>query len=299
MHSQSIGVGRVTNGSDVSLHVTNENNNDGSADNNNGYAEFLQTLDSDEGVSANEHDDLNKQFRLSAVSTNENNGIRQRGVQTSRISQAGGNSSDGGAGASVAIAINENGSNPSSMTQTIIGYEDPIMLTASTHSFLFTEPTCSVPFCFASVIVAISYACLVLALVNSIPIFAGKDWSHDNPFDVPVGVTPEVRIAQYLALIIGLIMEEEIPEALYLLRMITEKTLHQKEPQMKYGKFIYCATIRIGMVSICHMPMLGDLKSITYKKHSHLIPSFLFLIYPGISLLLECVHSDRAGNSCS
>ena len=127
--------------------------------------------------------------------------------------------------------------------QSIIGYEQPIMLTQrcvsellfycnvgmkytilyrlhshtmpiiivalthstlqnqSTHSFLFTEPTCSVPFWFAMVVIAISYTCLLLALFNNL----FDDYSPGNPLSVPVGVTFYVKIAQYLALLIGLI----------------------------------------------------------------------------------------------
>ena len=124
----------------------------------------------------------------------------------------------------------------------IIGYEDPIMLTQSTHSFLFTEPTCSVPFNFSILVIVISYTCLLLALFNNI-----GNSEPGNPLNVPVGVTVEVKIAQYLALLIGLIMEEEIPESLYLLRMISSSTLHKKEPTIKYSRFFFCGFIRIAM----------------------------------------------------
>ena len=129
-----------------------------------------------------------------------------------------------------------------------LGYDEPIMLTQSTHSFLFTEPTCSLPFIFAILVIIISYVCLLLALVNNLLV----DWSSDNPFNVPVGVTLDVKIAQYLALLIGLIMEEEIPESLYLLRMISKKTLYNRAPFVVFGKFIFCALLRIvmGYVSV-------------------------------------------------
>ena len=71
----------------------------------------------------------------------------------------------------------------------------------STHSFLFTESTCSVPFWFAMVVIAISYTCLILALFNNLL----DDYSPGNPLSVPVGVPYYVKIAQYLALLIGLI----------------------------------------------------------------------------------------------
>ena len=133
--------------------------------------------------------------------------------------------------------------------QSIIGYEEPIMLTQSTHSLLFTEPAFSGPFNFALFIVGISYTCLILALYNNVI----QNFNKGNPFSVPVGVTIDVRISQYLALLIGLMMEEEIPESLYLLRMITERTLHKKEPNMKYTQFIFCAILRIIMVSVVNI----------------------------------------------
>mmetsp|Transcript_15754 Transcript_15754/g.33903 ORF Transcript_15754/g.33903 Transcript_15754/m.33903 type:complete len:654 (+) Transcript_15754:159-2120(+) len=124
--------------------------------------------------------------------------------------------------------------------QSIIGYEEPIVLTQSTHSFLFTEPTCSIPFAFALGIVAISYTCLILALHNNL-----EGNSPSNRLNVPVSVSMDVRVAQYFALLIGLIMEEETPESLYLLRMITENTLHNKAPDLKFGRFVFCACVRI------------------------------------------------------
>jgi len=125
----------------------------------------------------------------------------------------------------------------------IIGYEDPIVLTQSTHSFLFTEPTFSLPFLFALGIVMLSYTCLVLALYNNI----ADGNSPGNFMNVPVGVTIDVKVAQYLSLLVGLIMEEEIPEALYLLRMISERTLHNRAPNLHFGKFAFCAVVRIVM----------------------------------------------------
>eukprot|EP00581_Thalassiosira_minuscula_P019092 CAMPEP_0183727618 /NCGR_PEP_ID=MMETSP0737-20130205/25966_1 /TAXON_ID=385413 /ORGANISM="Thalassiosira miniscula, Strain CCMP1093" /LENGTH=519 /DNA_ID=CAMNT_0025959303 /DNA_START=53 /DNA_END=1609 /DNA_ORIENTATION=+ len=135
--------------------------------------------------------------------------------------------------------------------QSIIGYEEPIMLTQSTHSFMFTEPTNSVPFLFSFVIIGISYACLLLALFNNIY----EDNGPGNFFNVPVGVTIDVKIAQYLALLVGLIMEEEIPESLYLLRMITKTTLHNRAPDLKFRRFIFCAIIRIIMGYLFYLNM--------------------------------------------
>ena len=40
-------------------------------------------------------------------------------------------------------------------------------------------------------------------------------------------------------------MEEEIPEALYLLNMISERSLHQNEPNLLYSKFVATAFLRV------------------------------------------------------
>jgi len=40
-------------------------------------------------------------------------------------------------------------------------------------------------------------------------------------------------------------MEEEIPEALYLLNMISERSFHQKAPNLLYSKFVATAFLRV------------------------------------------------------
>lgn len=57
----------------------------------------------------------------------------------------------------------------------------------------------------------------------------------------------DVVIAQYLSLFIGLVMEEEIPQSLYLLRMVTRDTLKKALPNISYFRFVACAALRIGM----------------------------------------------------
>ncbi|KAL3803524.1 hypothetical protein HJC23_014072 [Cyclotella cryptica] len=104
------------------------------------------------------------------------------------------------------------------------GYqEDPILLPQSTHSLLFTEPIGSIPFGYAFGIVILSLVSLLLALVNNLD--AG---TPGNPLGVPVQVDTSVRIAQYFAIIIGLLMEEEIPSSFYLLQMIPKYSLKRK-----------------------------------------------------------------------
>ncbi|KAL7454765.1 hypothetical protein ACHAWC_008115 [Mediolabrus comicus] len=111
--------------------------------------------------------------------------------------------------------------------------DDPIELTRSTHSLLFSEPVCSLPFLFAIIIAMMSFICLVLACYNNM---------QDT-----VGVTVDVRIAQYFSLAIGLLMEEEIPSSLYMLRQIPKGSLRETTPQIKYGKFVFSAVIRLLM----------------------------------------------------
>lgn len=122
------------------------------------------------------------------------------------------------------------------------GESDPIELTRSTHSLLFTEPVNSLPFVFALIIVLMSYICLILAYYNNM-----QGSSDGNYFNVPRGVTSDVRIAQYLSLIIGLIMEEEIPSTLYMLRQIPRTSLVKTTPHIKYGKFVFAAVVRLLM----------------------------------------------------
>ena len=119
---------------------------------------------------------------------------------------------------------------------------DPIELVRSTHSFLFTEPINSLPFAFGIIIALMSYTCLFLACYNNM-----RGGSPENPLNVPVDVSIDVRIAQYLSLIIGLLMEEEVPSALFMLRQIPRTSLRQTTPQIKYGKFVFAAIVRLGM----------------------------------------------------
>ncbi len=128
-------------------------------------------------------------------------------------------------------------------SSSIIGFEEPIMLTQSAYSFLFTEPVHSLPFAFAVGILLISYTCLILALVDNL--YVG--YTAENPLSVAVGVTAVVKTAQYLALLVGSIMEEEIPESLYMLRMISRTTLTKADSNFLYRRFVICAMLRIVM----------------------------------------------------
>ena len=75
--------------------------------------------------------------------------------------------------------------------------EEPLTIPQSTHSFLFTEPATTMPFYFGLGISVMSFTCLILALVDNVH-------NGEIPYNVPISV----RIAQYLSIVIALLMEE-------------------------------------------------------------------------------------------
>jgi hypothetical protein len=114
---------------------------------------------------------------------------------------------------------------------------DPITLPESTHTLLFTEPINSNSFFGAFVIAAMSVLCLLLALM-------------DNPWGefrnvIPANVNTAVKVAQYCSIFIALLMEEEIPTALFLLRTIPRQYFKSKLPELKYEKFVCSCLLRI------------------------------------------------------
>ncbi|KAL7537688.1 hypothetical protein ACHAXR_008009, partial [Thalassiosira sp. AJA248-18] len=138
-------------------------------------------------------------------------------------------------------------------------YQDAITLPQSTHTFLFTEKLCSLPFGFAFLILVISIACLALALCDNL------DGSTDdnNALNVPANVTRSVRLAQFLGVLIAVLMEEEIPTALFLLKMITRASV-EDTLNLHYSRFVISALF-------------------------HLVIGYMFLI----NVFLVIVQSDR------
>ena len=121
---------------------------------------------------------------------------------------------------------------------------DPVTLPASTHTLFFTQPfCCSLPVLFATSIVIISILCLVMALWNSLT----ANSTPGNPLGIPSNVGWAVRASQYLSIFIALIMEEELPTGLYLLRTIPSPTFKKKFPTKSYKKFVATAVLRILM----------------------------------------------------
>jgi len=120
----------------------------------------------------------------------------------------------------------------------IVNHE--LQLPPSTHTLFFTEKICSLPYAFAIGIAIMSCLCLILVLANNL-----DGGSEGNPFNVPANVSTSVRAAQYLSILVALLMEEEIPTGLYLLRMISKATFQNKFPDMKYEKFVFASILRI------------------------------------------------------
>lgn len=106
----------------------------------------------------------------------------------------------------------------------------------STHSFLFTEPVTSLPFLFSLYIAVMSYGCLIIAFIDNL--------KHN---DVPENVEISVRIAQYMAILIALLMEEEIPTALHLLKRISKQHLQSKFPGLSYWRFVASSLLRFSL----------------------------------------------------
>ena len=147
--------------------------------------------------------------------------------------------------------------------------EEPLTIPQSTHSFLFTEDINSMPFLFSVGIAGICCTCLLLALINNL-----------QNGQVPANVDVSVRIAQYMSILvsstieivcnnvivakyltcaclllissvtmhykqIALLMEEEIPTGLYLLRRISKAYFESKFPDLQYYRFVMSSILRI------------------------------------------------------
>jgi len=117
---------------------------------------------------------------------------------------------------------------------------DSIMLPESTHTLLFTEPINSNAFEFSVSIAGLSILCLLLALTNN-------GITNNRFAQIPANVGIAVKIAQYASIFIALLMEEEIPTGLYLLRRIPKQYFECKFPELKYCKFVCSCMLRIFM----------------------------------------------------
>lgn len=108
---------------------------------------------------------------------------------------------------------------------------DLLTLPESTHTLLFTEPIHSKAFLFSLAIASLSIMCLLLALTNKVV-------TLDGMREIPGNVGHTVKIAQFASIFIALLMEEEIPTGLCLLRHIPKNYFKSKFPNLKYYKFV-------------------------------------------------------------
>ena len=120
-------------------------------------------------------------------------------------------------------------------------HQEAITLPQSTHTLLFTEKVPSLPFAFAFIIYGISATCLILALIDNL-----DGSTAQNPLNVPANISASVRVAQYFSIIVAVLMEEEIPTALYLLRMIPKSSLESRLG-LSYGRFVMSAICRLSI----------------------------------------------------
>ncbi len=75
---------------------------------------------------------------------------------------------------------------------------DQFELPESTYSLLLSAPFFSMPFGAGILAWALSLMCLLLVLLDEL-----QNTEPGNPLGVPAGLPPEVRMAQYLGIIIG------------------------------------------------------------------------------------------------
>eukprot|EP00804_Cyclotella_cryptica_P006522 CCRYP_012789-RB/>CCRYP_012789-RB protein AED:0.24 eAED:0.24 QI:253/1/1/1/0.71/0.8/15/71/708 len=129
----------------------------------------------------------------------------------------------------------ENGSSSKS------GLYDMFELPDSTFTFMITHKTLSVPFFTGLIACALALMCLILVFINEL-----DKGTIDNPFSLPAGVTTEVRVAQFVGVIIGVLMEEEIPLGLE----IIGKGIKQDNARgngFKLGNILFSSILRLSV----------------------------------------------------
>jgi hypothetical protein len=94
---------------------------------------------------------------------------------------------------------------------------DEFELPESTYTFLIAEPILSTPFFLGCISYALCLTCLALALYNEL-----DNGTDDNPYAI-AEVRRTVRVTQFLGLIIGVLMDDEIPTGLELIGKALEQ----------------------------------------------------------------------------
>ncbi|KAL7469751.1 hypothetical protein ACHAXS_010855 [Conticribra weissflogii] len=115
-------------------------------------------------------------------------------------------------------------------------------LPESTYTLIITENVCSLSFLAAVVACAIAMISLVIVLTNEL-----DNGDADNPLGLPAGVNPEVRMAQFLGVVIGVLMEEEIPLGLEIIAhgLVAQKTTSGEK--YSFNRIVMSSLLRLGI----------------------------------------------------
>ncbi|KAL9187447.1 hypothetical protein ACHAXT_001550 [Thalassiosira profunda] len=114
-------------------------------------------------------------------------------------------------------------------------------LPQSTYTFLITEHLVSKPYCMATIALCLSAMSLSIVLINEL-----NNGTANSPYGLPAGVPIEVRIAQYLGIIIGVLMEEEVPLGLEILGKCVEAKMFDREP-FQMWKVVLSSVLRLSI----------------------------------------------------
>ena len=118
---------------------------------------------------------------------------------------------------------------------------DTYELPESAYTFLTSEDVFSIPFFAGLASAAISLWALSLALMNEL-----DNGTFKNPLGVPPGNRKEVRMAQFLGVVIGVLLEEEIPQGLELIGKGAEQTISHST-YFSWTRIILPSLLRMGI----------------------------------------------------
>lgn len=112
----------------------------------------------------------------------------------------------------------------------------------STFSMMITENIVSFGFVTSVVVFLLAMTCLFMAYRNQ----AGQG-RPGNPIGLPPNVQVEVRVAQYLMLLIGVLMEHEIPDGLEMIGKGMEQLLSGDHHVLCMRKILLSSLLRLCM----------------------------------------------------
>lgn len=129
--------------------------------------------------------------------------------------------------------------------------QDYFQLPDSTYTFFITEEIVSWPFALACVIAAFSLSCLALALQDEL---AGGKYNKSSNYNIEE-VSSTVRATQFLGIIIGVLIDEEIPTGLEQIgKGLQQKKKNGKRRHFSMWRIVLGSMVRIsvgGMFLAC------------------------------------------------